>query len=143
MKTASFIISIVMSFLLLSACNNSGKNNAADLPKAGTVIDSVSEPVLEDKLNNFRNTIVITADSSIQDGVYDIKTEFENNVADGKFTMPRGLPHYTIKLRKDAAPYTYLIGFYLPKDTTFHKYLEVKALKTTISMKYVKSYSFE
>ena len=137
-----FVSFSAASLLLLAACNNSKKTEAI-LPAPGTVIDSISEDVKEDKLNDDISKVVVTADTGIKGGIYDVHAEFGKNIADGKFTMPKGLTAYTVKVKKTDTPYMYMVGFLLPDDTTFHPYLQVKADKVAIGMKYVKSYTFE
>ena len=115
----------------------------ADFPAPGTIIDSASMPILSDSLNDFDFFVNITADSSVKSGVYDVYAAYGNNIANGSFTMPKGGEHYRPALKKGAAPYTFIIGFYAPKDTTFYDYFEVTGTHNTIGMKYIKAYTFE
>ncbi len=141
MKFLSYLAALA-ALLLVTACNN-GKIVADNLPLPGTLIDSIGEPVVEDALNNSISYVTIKADSSIKDGIYDIHAEYGTNIADGKFAMPKGLKNYTLKLVKTDTPYFYQIGFRYPGDTIFHEYMIVKSLHNSISMKYLKSYTFE
>ncbi len=130
------------AFFLITSCNN-GKVVAEKYPAPGTLIDSIGQPIVEDSLNNSISYVTIKADSSIKDGIYDIHAEYGNNIADGKFAMPKGLKNYTLKLIKTDTPYFYLIGFRYPEDTIFHEYMLIKSLRNSIAMKYLKSYTFE
>ncbi len=142
MKVNVFLLGCILS-LAAVGCGDSKKGSVAQLPTPGVTIDSVSEPVVEDELNNGQFTVVIAADSEIKSGVYDIRAEFGVSIANGKFTMPKGLDEYKLEIKKGDAPYTRIIGFRLPKDTAFHEYMLVKGQKSAIEMKYLKSYTFE
>lgn len=108
----------------------------------GTIIDSLSEQVTDDTLNNFIATIKIVADSNSATGVYEIETEFGPNLAINKFSLPKGMTNGTPKLKKTNEKYTYIVGFMLPEDTTFYDYYQVSFDKQTTKMQYIKSYYF-
>jgi len=141
-------------FLLLSAAckqpkNSNGTNNYV-APKPGTVVAADSAKTLNDRLNEFRYVVTVTADSAVKYGVYNVIAEDGPNIANGQFTMPHGAEHAVPLIRKGNDAATFVIGFHDGEDTTFYDYYEVKFvtavgenLTHTIAMKYLKSYSFK
>ena len=106
-------------------------------------MDSAAMKITNDQLNDFIFSVTVRADSQVKDGVYAIRAAYGFDVANGTFTMPKGLEDYKLSLRKGTSAYTYIIGFLVPDDTTFHDYFEVAGTKTSISMKYLKSYTYQ
>lgn len=142
MKKFGFVL-VVMVSVAVMGCSEHKKERTVVLPAPGTVIDSVSEKVKEDTLNKSRFTVVVTADSQINNGVYHVKATLGAGEGNGQFVMPKGLDHYTLSIKKGTTAYTYVIGFRLQKDTTFREYLQVTGTKSSIGMKYLKTYTFE
>ena len=128
--------------LFAASCGSKDDKKTPVYPAAGTIMISGQMPVKE-SLNNSIFGVTVTADSLTKDGVYDICTIFGFDTARGQFSMPKGLENYKLVIRKENEPYTYMIGFRVPKDTTFYDYFLVSAGHSTISMKYVKAYSFQ
>ena len=136
---------VAICSLLTMACNNSQNNPgpaAKQFPKPGTIVASDEMPVTEDKLNNFKFSIKIVADSNVKAGVYDVDADFGPNFAEGQFTMPKGGEAFMPVIRKGAAPYTFIVGFKVDGDTTFYDYFEVSSNRNTTKMQYLKAYSF-
>ncbi len=130
---------------LVSGCGDGNGSKSAEkftLPAPGTVIDSAGMKI-KDPLNDFVFTVTLLADSLVKDGVYDVRAAYGYDVAEGRFTMPKGLERYRLAIRKSDTPYTYVIGFLTPKDTTFYEYFEVRGKKNAIGMQYLKAYTFE
>ena len=144
MKIATLVHSLLAMSCLFTACNSTGGNPGSNWqpPTPGTIIDSLSEPVTDDTLNNFTATIKIVADSNAANGVYEIETEFGPNLAINKFSLPKGMTNGTPKLKKTNEKHTYIIGFLLPDDTTFYDYYQVSFDKQTTKMQYIKSYYY-
>lgn len=144
MKITTLVYSLLSMSCLFAACNSTGDNTGSNWqpPTPGTVIDSFSEPVTDDTLNNFTATIKIVADSNAANGVYEIETEFGPNLAINKFSLPKGMTNGTPKLKKTTEKHTYIIGFILPDDTTFYDYYQVSFDKQTTKMQYIKSYYY-
>lgn len=127
---------------LIVSCNStSNKSTVGILP--GTVIDSFSVPVTEDTLNNSVFKVKIVADSAVDKGVYIADVTFGNNIAQGKFTMPKGIEHVAPVLRPGNSPHTGIVGFKLETDTTFYDYFEISCNKQNTRMGYINSYTFE
>ncbi len=141
----SKIVTLLALAICLCSCehaNVGGKGKSSTVPLPGAVIDSASMPTT-DTLNNFAFTVVLTADSAVAEGVYDVRATIGPNVADGKFTMPKGLEQYRLAIRKGTASQRFVVGFLTPKDTTFYEYFEVADQKNGVTMQYLKSYTFE
>lgn len=135
--------SLLLLPLLLAACNNPADTAATKkMPLPGTVVAEATMPVNDDPLNHFQFSIKVVADSFIDRGVYDVIADYGPNDAKGQFTMPKGGETLTPVIRKGTAPYTYIIGFMMPADTTFYDYFEVSSDKHTTKMDYLKSYTF-
>lgn len=130
--------------LLIAACNSSTPTHTSTWqpPAPGTTIDSISEPITDDSLNTFSATIKIIADSNSATGIYEIETEYGPNYAINKFSLPKGMTNAAPVLRKTEKPFTYIIGFLIPGDTTFNDYYQVSLSKNTTQMQYIKSYYF-
>lgn len=138
------LLSLLSMSCLFAACNSTGGNTGSNWqpPAPGTIIDSFSEPVTDDTLNNFTATIKIVADSNVANGVYEIETEFGPNLAINKFSLPKGMTNGTPKLKVTDEKHTYIIGFKIPNDTTFYDYYQVSFDKQTTKMQYIKSYYY-
>ena len=111
-------------------------------PVPGTVVAIDSVPIVEDKLNNSRFIISVVADSAVTSGVYDVDADFGPNFAEGQFTLPTGKEDLLPVMRRGKTPYTFIIGFRLPGDTTFYDYFEVSSNTKQTKMKYLKAYTF-
>lgn len=136
------VLCIVLSYAFISCKTSDDKPAEQPLPEPGTEILSVSEPVTEDKLNNFTFSVKVIADSDIAAGVYDVRMTYGPNAGEGKFTMPKGAEHFAPAIRKGTRPYTYIIGFHMPDDTTFYDYFEVSSTNSGGNMRYLKAYTF-
>ena len=99
-------------------------------------------PVTDDALNHFTFSIKVIADSDITDGIYDVDADYGPNFAEGKFAMPKGIEDAKPIIRKGSEPYTFIIGFRLPGDTTFNDYFLVSGTKHSTKMEYIKAYTF-
>jgi len=133
--------------VIAASCNNKGNDSKAKapakhFPKPGTVVASAKMTVKSDTINKFTFGIDIVADSDIASGVYDIDANYEYYTTEGILTMPKGGEDFKPVIRKGTEPYTYIIGFYMPGDTTFYDYMQVSATKSQMSIKYIKAYSF-
>ena len=129
----------------LAACDNtttSSTAHAPQLPKPGTVLLSVSEPIVEETLNKFTFSVKVSADGNVANGVYKVEMSYGPNTGEGKFTMPKGAESATPVIKKGGRPYTYIIGFKIPDDTTFYEYFEVSSTSSGGDMRYIKAYSF-
>ena len=114
----------------------------APFPKPGTMVASAEVPVADDHLNHFTFSVKVIADSNITHGVYDVDADYGPNFAEGQFTMPKGGEDLKPIIRKGGAPYTFVIGFRMPGDTTFYDYFEVSSSRATTKMQYLKTYAF-
>lgn len=99
-------------------------------------------PVTDDALNHFTFSIKVIADSDISDGIYDVDADYGPNFGEGKFAMPKGIEDAKPIIRKGGEPYTFIIGFRLPGDTTFNDYFQVSCSKHSTKMEYIKAYTF-
>ncbi len=137
------ILIICLLALLASSCGN-GKpaNEQKQFPKPGTVMATAKIPVVGDTLNNFMFSIKVVADSQVTQGTYDVDADFGPNFAEGQFTMPKGGEDFIPAVRKGDRPNTFIVGFKMPKDTTFYDYYEVAGSKGQTEMRYIKAYSF-
>lgn len=143
MQKPTLVFSLLSWSFFWVACGSSSSTNSSWLPPApGTVIDSLSEPVTDDTLNNFMATIKIVADSNAVNGVYEIETEFGPNLAINKFTLPKGMTNGIPQLKKANQKHTYIVGFKLPDDTTFYDYYQISSDKQSTKMQYIKSYYY-
>lgn len=133
----------VLSFLGCGAPNKSVTPIQRQWPKPGTVVASAEKKITEDTLNNFRFQIRVVADSAIEKGVYDVDVDYGPNFASGQFTMPKGGEHLAPIIKTGLQPYSYIIGFRLPDDTTFYEYYEISCTKQSTKMQYINTYSFE
>src|SRR4051794_15984151 len=119
---------LAVGAITFTACKDNKKENAArQFPRPGTVVASAMEPVTDDTLNKFTFSIKVIADSDVANGVYDVDVDYGPNFVEGKFTLPKGGAHFTPMMKKAARPYTYIIGFQIPGDTTFYDYFEVSS----------------
>lgn len=138
---SSFLIATAFCALTVAGCNNSSTEKAKEFPKPGTIVATAQMPI-KDELNNFTFSIKVVADSEVKAGVYDVDVDFGPNFAEGKFTMPKGGEELKPLIRTGSNPYTYIIGFKVPNDTTFYDYFEVSSSKDHTKMQYIKAYSF-
>ena len=143
MKKSTLLICTLVTLLVAACGSGPAESSQKEFPAPGTVVDSMAMPILIDSLNDFSFSVSVIADSNIKSGIYDVHAAYGHNEATGLFTMPKGAEHYKPVIRKAAAPYTYIVGFHAPKDTTFYEYFEVTGKKTTIGMKYIRAYTFE
>ena len=127
--------------LSCSAPENNQHTNK-ELPKPGKVVTSAQMPVKDDTLNHFTFSVKVIADSNVSAGVYDVDADYGPNFASGKFTMPKGGENFTPVIRKGDAPYTFIIGFRAPGDTTFYDYFEVSSSRFATKMQYLKAYNY-
>ena len=134
----------IVYVLLAAACGhaNDAAKKSFDLPAPGTPFAAAQMPV-KGSLNNAQFGVRVSADSLVKDGVYDVCAYYGFDTANGKFSMPKGLEHYKLELKTGSAPYTYVVGFRVPKDTAFYDYFEISADHNTIGMKYLKAYTFD
>jgi len=126
--------------LFVLSCGDSKQRK--ELPPPGTVVATVSEPVVDDTLNKSTFSLKLVADSLGQ-GIYDVAVMFGHNPALGKFTMPHGIEDIVPSVRKGNTRYSYIIGFQLPGDTTFYEYYQVTSSSTSTKMQYINSYTFK
>ena len=135
---------IALSFIAVAAlgCHNKEEVRKKQFPKPGAVIASAEMPVTDDELNHFVFSVKVIADSNIASGVYDVDADYGPNYAMGQFTMPKGGEDLVPIIRRGASPYTFVIGFKQPNDTTFYEYFEVKSSRKTTKMQYLKAYTF-
>jgi len=140
MRKQGFLF-IFFSVTFITSCKN---NNGAikNFPKPGSLIASAEMPVTDDALNKFTFSVKVIADSNVKEGVYDVDVDYGPNFAEGKFTMPKGGEDFRPVVRKGKTPYTYIIGFKIPEDTTFYDYFEVSSSKANTKMQYIKAYTF-
>lgn len=136
-----FFLFFTLSVFALGSCHD-GKDKAKQFPKPGTIVASAQMPVTDDPLNHFIFSVKIIADSNIRSGVYDVDVDYGPNFAGGRFTMPQGGENLKPLIRKGNTPYTYIIGFKVPGDTTFYEYFEVYSNRKTTKMQYLKAYTF-
>lgn len=149
MKSAISFQLIILVLLSITSCEHDQRNSNVTIVTdvnnvaPGTVIDSFSEAVTEDKLNHFNYTVKIIADSAVNKGIYIAEAAYGPNVARGKFTMPKGMEQAKPILKKCASGHCNIVGFRLDGDTTFYDYFEINSTKTETGMRYINSYSFE
>ena len=141
MKLAIAYIVIIGTFFAIS-CNNATTTSTV-LPKPGAIVAHDEMSFTEDTLNHFKFSITVTADSDVQNGVYDVSATVGHNNGASKFTMPKGGEDLMPLLRRGSKPDTYIIGFKAGKDTAFNEYFLVSGEKGGVKMMYVKSYSFQ
>ncbi len=129
----------------MAACSSGTDNSfykSADV-KPGQIMDSLGAETSTDAEHKGVFSVVVIADNYVADGVYDVRAHFADFSVDGKFTMPKGLLSYKLKLRKTNVPTKYQIGFMLPNDTTYYDYLDVVASNGRVeSIGYCKTYTF-
>jgi hypothetical protein len=143
--SSSFLISLYIAALAFTSCGSSqdknNKESAKQFPKPGTVVASAEMPVADDSLNHFVFSVKVIADSNIRSGVYDVDVDYGPNFAEGQFTMPKGGEDFVPVIRKVNAS-KFIIGFKVPRDTTFYDYFEVSSNKKSTRMQYLKGYTF-
>jgi hypothetical protein len=139
MRKNSILFLAASAYSLISCHSNEAKKK--QFPRPGTIVAEASMPV-SDPLNHFVFSVAVVADSDILKGVYDVDAAYGPNFAEGKFTMPAGIEDLKPVIRKGNTPYTYVIGFRQPGDTTFYEYFEVTSNKKTTQMRYLKAYTF-
>ena len=141
-----FIPAILIAITILTSCStreNSTQAKSHQFPKPGTTVANAERKITEDSLNDFRFQIRVIADSAVQNGVYNVDVDYGPNFASGQFTMPKGGEHLLPVIKSGNSPYTYIIGFRLPDDTTFYEYYEVSSNKQSTKMQYINTYSFQ
>ncbi len=146
MKSAISFQLISLVLLSITSCKSGQRSTNVTIVTnvaPGTVIDSFSEPVTEDKLNHFNYTVKIIADSAVDKGIYIAEAAYGPNVARGKFTMPKGMEQAKPILKKCPSGHCNIVGFRLNGDTTFYDYFEINSTKTETGMRYINSYFFE
>jgi len=140
------LLCAVAALMYCSACNNAADTpanaSAKALPKPGTVVAAAEQPVTDDQLNKFTFSVKVIADSNVATGIYDVDVDYGPNFAESKMTLPKGGEQFTPDIRKGDRPYTYIIGFRIPDDTTFYDYFEVSSDKGATKMQYIKAYTF-
>jgi hypothetical protein len=140
LKTLRVSIALVL-VAFMSSCGD--KATTAALPAIGATVAKDEMPIDGDTLNHFTFKVTVTADSLIEKGVYDVAAAYGNDEAEGKFTMPKGGETFAVGMRRAPQPHTYIIGFYMPNDTTFNEYYSVSGTGGRLIMQYTKSYKFE
>ena len=120
-------------------------------PAPGTIVASQENPI-EGAKDHGVYKVVVKADSL--DAVYDVCAVYGHDTANGRFIMPKGIGAYTIVLKKGKTN-EYVVGFTEPKDTAFNDYFQVMVehgayvngdamgMQSTISMNYLKAYTYE
>jgi hypothetical protein len=136
---------LFLSFLLVGCFRSESnkKDKPKQFPKPGALAGTAEMPVTDDPLNHFTFSVKIYADSDITSGTYDVDADYGPNFAEGKFTMPKGGEDFKPVIRKGTEPYTYIIGFRAPGDTTFYPYFQVSSTLKSTKMQYIKAYTFE
>lgn len=140
--TSRFLLCAGLS-IGLCACGYGGNTPVNTLPAPGTIVATASVPISDDTLNRRSFSVSVSADSAIANGTYDIVAIYGYDTANGMMTMPRGLTDYKVVIQKGKDSHSWVIGFVQQGDTTFNDYLEVTGMRNTISMHYLKSYTFE
>jgi hypothetical protein len=143
------IIRIIAAGLLLmafAACTSKksspGEDESYTAPAAGTVIaKAVTET--NDELNHFKFSVYVKAGEMSNSGIYDVLAIYGHDSASSTFTMPRGGEHLKPLIRQSDEPATFMIGFHYGGDTAFYDYYKISGSRGTISMQYVKGYSFK
>ncbi len=140
----TILFSTVLTALVFTSCGNHDDTEHAkkQFPKPGTIVAEAKMPIMEDTINHFTFSVKVVADSEITSGVYDVDADFGPNFGEGKFSMPKGAEDAKPAIRKGTEPYTWIIGFHVPGDTTFYDYFEVSSSKNNTKMQYIKSYTF-
>ena len=139
MRKISFLF---LTLTLFAGSCHEDKGKAKHFPKSGTMVASAEMPVKDDPLNHFIFSVKVIADSNIRSGVYDVDADYGPNFGEGQFTMPQGGEDLKPLIRKGNTPYTFIIGFKVPGDTTFYEYFEVRSDRKTTKMRYLKAYTF-
>jgi hypothetical protein len=139
---ASYILPAV-AICIFSACGSTTTAPPrALIPKPGTTVAAADEPVTDDPLNKFTFSVKVIADSNVATGMYDIDADYGPNFAESKMILPKGGEHFAPAVRKGTQPYSYIVGFHIPGDTTFYDYFEVTSDKGQTKMQYIKAYTF-
>lgn len=134
---------LIAACAFAAACNTPKQGtDFASLP-VNTLLAADSIKVVEDSLNNTYFSVKLLTSDKTAKGIYNVTAAWGGNVADSKFTLPKGGEKFKPALHREAAPYSFMIGFHMEDDTTFYTYYQVKAEQGTIKMNYVKSYTFE
>jgi hypothetical protein len=140
---------IIVAGLLLTAfaaCRSKTGSTGDDenymAPEAGTVVtQAVTET--DDELNHFKFSVFVKAGAMSDKGMYDVLAVYGHDSASGGFTMPQGGEHLKPLIRQSDEPATFIVGFHYGGDTAFYDYYKVSGSRGTISMQYVKAYSFK
>jgi hypothetical protein len=134
---------ILLAGLLFAACNADKKEKDYSKLPAGTLIAADSMSIAEDSLNQSQFSVKVTTTAKTAEGKYGVQANWGYNPAETQFTLPKGGETFIPVLRKGQQPYTYIIGFNIPDDTTFYDYFQVQGNQGGIRMQYIKTYSFE
>lgn len=134
----------ILALAIMISCGQEKgtETKAKQFPKPGTIVAQDSMPVTEDQLNHFVFAVKVIADSNVTSGLYDVDADFGPNYAGSSFTMPKGGEDLKPLIRKGTKPYTFIIGFKIPNDTTFYDYFEVSSDRHNTKMQYIKAYTF-
>lgn len=143
LRNSTIFLLSVISVISCEATNKSSPSANHQFAKPGTVVATAEKKITEDTLNDFRFQVRVVADSAIEKGVYDVDVDYGPNFASGQFTMPKGGEHLVPVIKTGSSPYSFIIGFRLPDDTTFYEYYEVTSNKQSTKMQYINTYSFE
>ena len=134
---------LIAACAFMAACSDTKEGvDFASLP-ANTLLAADSMKVAEDSLNNTWFSVKLLTSDKTAKGIYNISAAWGGNIADTKFTLPKGAEKFKPALHREAAPYSFMIGFHMEDDTTFYPYYQVRAEAGTIKMNYVRSYTFE
>lgn len=147
MKRRSYIICL----LIFAACAAEETENTVPFyaPPKGTVIDADSIPVVEDELNEFYYSVILTSKENSNEGKYILDAAFGPNKARTEIVYPDLGQQIVPELQLDkTSPYSYHVGFHYNDDNTFHEYAKIFAKKNEfgvrqIQLKYVKAYYME
>jgi hypothetical protein len=145
MTTSYLPYTLFAAVFCLAACSGSKKpeeDKPKQFPKPGTVVASAEMPVTDDPLNHFTFSIKVVADSAVASGIYDVDVDYGPNFSEGQLAMPKGGEELKPEVRKGVAPYSFIIGFKVPGDTTFYDYMHVDGNIHKTKMQYIKAYTF-
>ena len=142
MKKTIFLYTSIAAVGFAACKSKLAGEGKKQLPKPGTTVAEAKMPITDDALNHFTFSVKVVADSDIANGVYDIDADYGPNFAEGKLTMPKGAEDAKLDIRKGNTPYTFIVGFRMPGDTTFNEYFQVTSTKNNTRMEYTKAYTF-
>lgn len=107
---------------------------------ASTDLSSLRLADIDEKETYFKVAIKTTNYS--HKGRYEIATSWYDREMNLQFSMPRGAEDVMPVLVKMPEPYSFLVGFYYGKDTTFYDYYSIKGSLNGVNAGYTKAYSF-